>query len=305
MLSLAGRIKNGLQRCNARSHGTGRGRSDPITLAFYHDPVPPYNIHLTWEEPLRTPLFFCLALLLPSVAAQAQAEKPAKPEPIVTDRPDFTESALVVPHRRLQVENGFTQIWGRGYRSFGLPEILFRYGLTPRLELRFAPPNYTSQREDGQTLSGFGDTYLGFKCQIGPLRDGTDVALIPAAFFPSGSRAFSTRTVDPEIKLCASRDLNSQYSLNGMFYFAYPTEDGRRNATWQTTLSLGHPLTERLSCFLEFSNVTPTRGAPENLVHAGFAYLLTRDQQIDLHFGFGLNAAAPRALLAAGYSVRF
>jgi hypothetical protein len=254
---------------------------------------------------VKIPIAFCLSCLALPALAQPPPPGRIEAEPIVTDRPDFTEAAVVVPRRRFQIESGLTQTWGRGYRSLGLPETLFRYGLTDRLELRFAPPNYTFQRAGGVSTSAFGATYLGAKVQLGPLKDGTDVALIPAVFVPAGSRDFGTRTVDPELKLCVSRELNSRYTLSGMLYFAYPTEDGKRNPTWQGTLSLGHSLTHRLSMFVELSSVTPQRGAPENLLHPGFAFLLTQDQQVDLHFGFRLNEAAPHSFVAAGYSLRF
>ena len=245
---------------------------------------------------------------LSTLCTFAQTPAPVPPEsqePIVTDRPDFTEAAVVVPRRRLQMENGFTQTFGRGYRSFGLTETLLRYGLTDRLELRLALPSNMMQRQTGTSTSGFGDTYLGVKYQVGPLRNGTDIALIPAVFVPSGSRDYSTRTVDPEIKICVSRALDDLYTLSGMIYLAYPTSDGRRNPTFQGTLSLGRSLTTRLSTFFEFSGITPQYNAPENVVHAGFVYLLTRDQQLDFHFGFGLNEAAPHSFVAGGYSIRF
>lgn len=227
-------------------------------------------------------------------------------EPIVTDRPDFTEAAVVVGRKRFQVESGFTSERGRSGRSFGLPEVLFRYGLTDRLEMRFAPANYNQLRsEGGKIVSGFGDSYIGAKYQLGPFRDGTELSLIPAVFVPWGERGMSSGGVDPEIKICVARGIGSGRSLSGMLYLANPTDEGRRNFTTQSTLSLGQPIADRVGSFLEFSNVTPRRGATENLLHTGFTYQPTPNQQFDFHFGLGLNYAAPRGFIAGGYSVRF
>lgn len=225
---------------------------------------------------------------------------------IYRDRPDFTEAAVVIGRRRFQIESGFTSERGRGGRSLGLPEVLIRYGVSERWEVRFAPANYNQLRNDnGETVSGFGDTYVGAKYQVGPLRDGTEVSLIPAFFVPRGQRGMSSGGIDPELKICAARAIGGGRSLSGMIYLAYPSDDGRRNYTQQHTLSLGQPITPRIGSFFEFSNVIPQRGAPENLLHLGFTYQPMPRQQFDLHFGFGLNDAAPKDFIAGGYSINY
>jgi hypothetical protein len=111
-------------------------------------------------------LFLVVALVAAQAGiAVAQTVPPVsrneggEPEPIVTDRPDFTEAAVVVGKRRFQIESGFTSERRRSGRSLGLPEVLMRYGVSERWEVRFAPANYNQLRsDDGETVSGFGDT---------------------------------------------------------------------------------------------------------------------------------------------------
>jgi hypothetical protein len=114
----------------------------------------------------------------------------------------------------------------------------------------------------------------------------------------------SSGGIDPELKICLARGIGGR-SLSGMIYLAYPSEDGRRNYTQQHTLSLGQTITERVCSFFEFSNIVSRRGPSENLFHFGFTYQPMPRQQFDLHFGFGLNGAAPKDFIAGGYSVRY
>lgn len=245
------------------------------------------------------------AAILPLTARAQDGPHSEEPEPIVTDRPDFTESAIVVPRGQFQIESGLTYLFGRSDRNVNLPELLLRWGAAPKFEWRLGLPNYNLARLNGANMSGFGDTYLGAKFQLGPTRNGYDISLIPAAFFPTGSRDFSSRTVDPEVKLCVSKELNSRWGVSGMLYGALTTQDGRRNSTLQTTVSFGHTLTARLHSFYEYAGTFPERGDNEHFLHSGLTYLLTTDSQLDFHFGFGVSPAAPRSLIAAGYSFRF
>lgn len=243
---------------------------------------------------------FC-TVLTAVLASSALAQE----EPLVTDRPDFTEAAVTIGKGRFQVETGVTAIQGRGgAREFGT-EALLRYGVAARSEIRLGLPAYSTARSDGVSQSGLGDTYAGAKFQLGPTRSGLDISVIPAVFLPTGKREFSSRSVDPEVKLCLSKDLTQRMALSGMLYASYPTVDGDRNETLQTTLSLGYAITERVGSFYELADTYPRHGGPEHLIHTGVTYQPTHNTQWDVHFGFGLNTNAPVSFLAGGYAIRF
>lgn len=246
------------------------------------------------------------ALSLWAAPARSQEPPPAdEPDVIATDRPDFTESALVVRPRALQLESGFTYLRGGGAYSFSGPEILLRYGTGRRFEVRLGLPNVGRVRGGGQTQTGVGATYLGFKYQVGPTRDGTEISVIPAVFAPTGGRGFQSGAWDPEVKLCVSRVFTERVALSGMLYGAWPTLGGRRAFALQQTLSLGYALGGRWGSFYEIVNTFPDRAASQHFFHAGITYLINNNTQLDFHTGFGLSREAPDHLFAAGYSVRF
>ena len=69
---------------------------------------------------------------MPVGTGVARAQSPD----MVTDRPDQTESAAVVPRGLLQVETGYLFARDGDVDGYAVPGTLFRIGLGGRLELR-------------------------------------------------------------------------------------------------------------------------------------------------------------------------
>ena len=101
------------------------------------------------EEEMIRSTFVGLLLGLSLIAQEKREDPPLQPKAveekipeIVTDRPDVTEAATVVPRGSLQFENGFTWTREAGKSSIDLSQTLMRYGLTPRWELRLEVPDF-------------------------------------------------------------------------------------------------------------------------------------------------------------------
>lgn len=77
-----------------------------------------------------------------AVTALGQGPPPSADPEIVTDRPDVTESSIVVPKGSLQFENGLTWTSDHGQSALDLSETLARFGISRLTELRFVVPNY-------------------------------------------------------------------------------------------------------------------------------------------------------------------
>jgi Putative MetA-pathway of phenol degradation len=252
-------------------------------------------------------LGWAVALLALAVAPAAVSQPPeTEEEPeLLTDRPDFTETSFVVPLRRLQIEGGFTYADGAdGEHAFNAPELLLRYGIAPRTELRLGLPDYVRVRGNGRRVGQFGDTYLGFKQQLGPPGARYGVALIPAVTLPTGGSQLTSDHVDPEIVLAWSRDLSAAWSVGGLLGYARPTEDGSRNGIFFPTVSFGHALSDRWGTFFEWGAEFPERGGDVHFLHNGYTYALRSNSQLDVHFGVGLTRAAPDFFIGAGFAVR-
>jgi hypothetical protein len=221
--------------------------------------------------------------------------------PITTDRPAVTDSSVVVPLGSLQAENGFAETMSQGQRTFDVPETLLRFGVASKTELRLTAPDYFGQV--GMS-SGFGDLVIGMKQQLGSTPGGFDVSLVLSLSLPTGASAISSHGYDPFVQLPWSRALSSNWTAAGMLSVYWPTGQGRRNVTGETTFLTDRQLTKTWDAFVEYAGDFPQRGGPRHLVHFGTAYKPTPHQQLDLHVGVGLSSAAVDHFIGVGYSFR-
>jgi hypothetical protein len=246
-----------------------------------------------------------LALFLPApILSDAQHAPPLTDPEIATDRPDITESSIVVPKGSLQVENGLTWTAGHASQMLDASETLMRFGFLTRTEFRVVAPNYLAGFSKRDAVPGFGDIALGIKQQLGPLPGDFDLSVIAAFSLPTGADRVSSHGFDPFVKFPWSKELTKGWSIGGMQSLFWYTQDAGRNFTWEPTFYAEKEIIKRLSTFAEYGADFPNSGGAKHVAHFGTAYKITAKQQVDFHFGFGLSKAAPGQFFAAGYSFR-
>jgi len=125
------------------------------------------NISRHLETTVSSVARTALVLLLLS-ANNAWSQETESTPAIVTDRPDVTESSIVVPKGSLQFENGMTWTTDHGNQSVDFSETLVRLAISTRMEFRVVFPNYFEE-VTGTNASGFDDIAVGVKKQLGPL----------------------------------------------------------------------------------------------------------------------------------------
>ena len=242
----------------------------------------------------------CLVVALRAATAYAD-----QAQTINTDRPAVTESSVVVPAGGFQIETGLTATDISGQAMADFPEGYLRYGLLEKTELRLALPDYFRDGSAPAIVpSGFGDTSIGVKQQLGPF-DGFDVSVIASLSLPTGARAVTSHGYDPSLQLPWSRSLSGDWTLAGQFAAYWPTAAGTRNFTREATLLLDRQLSAPWDAFIEYAADVPHQGGARQLLHVGTAYKLAAHHQIDFHAAVGLSAAAPRAFVGVGYSYLF
>jgi hypothetical protein len=249
-----------------------------------------------------------LSVMVGTLALQAKAQPCGSnaQSTIATDRPQVTNSSVVVPCGSLQFENGFLETSNGGQRSFDFPETSVRFGIARKTELRLGVPDYFHNADTASGFAnGFGDLSLGFKQQLGPTRGGFDVSLIPSVSLPTGASLISSHGYDPTVQLPWSRALSKNWTVAGQFSVMWPTEGARRNVTGQSSVYFDRQLTQPWDVYMEYSGAFPQRGGPQHLIDFGTAYKISTHQQLDFHWSFGLSSAAPDRSIGFGYSVRF
>ena len=224
--------------------------------------------------------------------------------PIATDRPQITNSSIVVPCGSLQLENGFEVSGNVSNAGIDLPETSLRYGILRKTEVRLALPNYFAANAASAGVGGgSGDIVLGLKQQLGPVH-GFDVSIIPNISLPSGSDTRSSHGYDPGFQVPLSRALTKNWTAAGQLGLASPTTLTGRVITGQASVYFDRQITAPLDAYVEYSGAYPQQGGPQHLIDFGGALKVRHRQQLDFHCGFGLSSATTAYTVGLGYSVR-
>lgn len=233
-------------------------------------------------------------------------------DPLITDRPDFTESAFVVGRGTVQLEGGGT------YADFGsesattLPELLVRWGITRSVELRFLTPTYAWIDGPDGSNSGFLSTALGAKIAIND-GDGdgflgkTGAALLVATTVPTGSSAVASSAWQPTAALSLAWDLSQNIGLGSNIGWARPEDDGRRFNSFFASVAAGFGVAKNTSVFTEliFFDRESDRGPSTTTFQTGVTYLINPDLQVDLRAARRLSSDGADILIGLGASARF
>jgi len=222
---------------------------------------------------------------------------------LVTDRPDFTESPVVVPQASVQLETGLTWAEAKDVETISGPEVLIRWGFVRDLELRIGLPDYTDVR-GGRDRSGWEDASVGLKWQLGPVSD-WDFAVIAEATLPTGAEHRTSDEIDPGLILIAGRDLSDRWSFGAQLELARPSAVDGRASVFGGTVVLGLGVSDEVGTFFEIKADKEEDVDTGVLLHHGWTYLLSRTLQIDAHLAAGLTDTAPDWLLGVGLSARF
>ncbi|WP_164101850.1 transporter [Candidatus Laterigemmans baculatus] len=236
-------------------------------------------------------------------------------EPIVTDRPDFTEASSTVGRGVAQLELGYTYSYddaaGTTTKSHSYPEPLLRYGIfADWLEMRVAW-NYADEESAGMSASGSEDLLLGFKVGLTP-QEGIlpEMAIIPQLRVPTGASAFTADETLPGFNWVYSWDISDLISTAGSTQFNRATDDSTSEAytEWAQSWTVGYSLAERAGAYTEWFAFFPhsaDSAQPEHYFNGGFTYLLSDDVQWDIRSGIGLNDAADDYFVGTGLAIRF
>ena len=240
-------------------------------------------------------------------------------EPLVTDRPDFTEATVTVGRGVAQIEFGYTYTYnndaGESVRSQSFGEPLLRYGiLADWLEFRIALfPVEERTRTVGasNTNRGTEDLYTGFKIALTP-QEGIlpEMALIPQMNLPTGGNAFTSNSVEPGVNWVYGWEINDCISTAGS------TQANRRidGATGEAYLemaqswTIAYSLSDNLGAYTEWFVLIPSgadTAKTQHFFNGGFTYLISNDVQFDIRAGVGLNDAADDYFVGTGLSIRF
>ncbi|MFO0813967.1 MAG: transporter [Gemmatales bacterium] len=268
-------------------------------------------------EPAR-PSFLKTPRLFSEEKPESEGEE--RKDEIETDRDSFTPSTTTAGKRRLIFESGWTFLDNRGYKETNsLPEALFRFGLTERLELRLAT-NYevggvgsdVSGGTGGEEFDSLGKLErestisYGFKYRLTEV----DNWLPGSAFIVQAATPTSGNTTNTQLATTYvfGWELPYQMKLDSSFRYILATEEHDHFNEWAPSVVLKVPVGERINIHAEYFGVFSTNKA-EAINHQYFSpgahYLITENFEVGFRLGWGLNDQTPRFFSNIGVGLRF
>lgn len=249
-------------------------------------------------------IWVLLTLAISGAVVKARAEAcPTSKDEITTDRPDVTNSSLVVPAGSLQSENGVNFSSHDGGRTIDGTNSRWRLGVAPCLELLVDLPTYFGP-VNGTGTSGFSDVSPAIKWQISPVPGKIDLSAVFGTAVPTGAVAVAGRGPQPYLQFPWSWELHEGWGVSGMLTEFFRPSDFTAKRITETTFVIEKKLTESFSAFAEYVGDYPEGAGPSLMINSGGLYRLSKLQQVDFHLAFGLNHNAPNYVVGVGYSFR-
>lgn len=250
--------------------------------------------------------------------APAGSGGPNLDEPLVTDRPDFTEASSTVGRGVFQIEFGYTYTYnsdsGESVRAQSFGEPLVRYGIFEDwLEFRIAlfPVDQRTRTGGVNSLtSGTEDLYLGLKLGLTGQHDWLpEMALVPQMTVPTGSSNFSNEDTLFGLNWLYSWEINDIFATGGSTQVNRAVDGTTQDiySEWAQSWTVVASLTDNLGVYSEWYGLFPNgaeTAQTEHYFNGGFTYLLSNDVQFDIRGGVGLNDAADDYFIGTGLSIR-
>ncbi|HEV3383908.1 MAG TPA: transporter [Gemmata sp.] len=235
---------------------------------------------------------------------------------IDTDRPHLPESSSTVGLNRVVLESGFTYNTSGGYfPKYSYPEALVRIGMfADWFEFRIAQNvngEYTTNTLGQRSIAtGANDLQLGVKLALTEQKQWLpESCLILQMTVPSGSPGFSANRVLPGLHYDASWEvIKEKFSVETVLF-----ADGTVDDVGHTYTLLGHgitavySLTKKLEAFGEIDSYYSLgeSAGPQHYFVGGLVYFVTKNMEIDIRSGVGLNQHSQGYLLGTGFSIRY
>lgn len=254
-----------------------------------------------WRTSLRCAGALAVALY-PGLAEAGEC--PSAQSEIVTDRPDVTNSSLVVPAGSIQIENGLNTSGQSAGKGFDGSNSRIRFGVAPCLEVLLDVPSYVG-RLTGAVDTGFTNVTPSVKWQVSGLPEPANLSVVFGVGLPTGTPAITGAGLQPYLQLPWSYELGGGWGISGMVTSFFRPSDFANHQTSEATFVIERKVSERLALFAEYVGDFPSRGASTALLNVGGGYLLNRTEQLDFHLAFGLNRNSPDYIIGVGYSYRW
>jgi len=251
--------------------------------------------------------------LLRSDPGQAEPES----DPLAPARFDLGERISAVTQGRVQIEAGYVFTLDRadGTKTWehAVPDLLFRVGLTERLELRLGWPGYVATiREDAAGRSSSDrtlDPNVGFMLDLFPQQGWRpQTAILASVPITLEGNPFALESLQPLSQVLYCWYLTDRLSFGGTTGLSLFDDQGDQFIELQQSADVDYLLFDRLGAFVEWTVLVDHGSADDGAEHmlgGGLAVLCNDHFQVSWRAAIGLNQRAPDWLTGVRCALRF
>lgn len=213
--------------------------------------------------------------------------------PLVSDRPDFTESANTVAPGRVQLEGGYTLTTGGGATTHDLGELLVRTGIGSTVEARIGVGSYRwVDPAAGGPTSALVATAAGLKIRVPSAGLADEVAVLATTTLPIKTDLYDPGWT-PSVILAAAWDAGAG-GLGANLGYTHTEDPGTRELVGSA--SFGFPVGPALAGFVEVFGMLPRNEDLRASADIGLTYRLSSELQVDLRVVRSLRGAEATAV---------
>lgn len=206
-------------------------------------------------------------------------------EPLITDRPDQTESAVAMPKGYFQLETGTMLTSNNEVNNWTINTNLFRYGIGKNVELRLVTDiNQYTMLVNEHSRIGIGDLQVGLKAEI-PVKK-VELAYLGHVVLPTGNNYFSSDQFGLINKICLGHDVTNKISFGYNVGFDYYDE---MDYALTYTYVIGFGLNDQVGFFVEVFGDSFLLEDFSASYDGGFTFLINPDLQLDFSIGTGIT----------------
>ena len=264
---------------------------------------------------MKKQIFLCLLFIqMLIITGYAQKETKGKEyDAMITDRPDQTESSVLVPKRFLQVETGAfyesLELNNTKIKTTVFNTTLLRYGLLDNLELRVGfSSSEVKQEFQGNSLnnvaSGFSPLAIGVKIGVAQEKGILpEIAFLNHVNFPFlASQDFKTKSTGIDFRFSFAHTLSEKSSLGYNMGMAWDGDITTANYVY--TIAYGYSISDKVGAFIEIYGDLPEDSHFNHFWDTGLTYLINDTIQLDVSGGTGLSKNTQDLYVSAGISFR-
>ncbi len=249
--------------------------------------------------------------------SESNGEAPERPE-LETDRDAFTPATSTVGYKLTTIESSYSFIDNKNVAdTHSLPELLVRYGVTDRIELRLGwnfevggAGDVVSGAEGAEAFAGKierdSQMLYGIKAEVSEQAGWIPrSAVILQGFTPTSGEAPAT---DVTAGYALGWEFANKWRLDSSL--RYGTEHGTNDTfnQWAPSVVLRVPVSERWHAHVEYFGIF-SQGAERDFSRAfvspGMHYLLTENLELGVRLGWGITEDAPKSFTNVGIGWRF